>query len=207
MGDVHPFAVAKPTGAIHREPRPNRPGARQSAIPRRWRTPGSGSVSNSRGWLPSGAARSGSKRFLHPAASAIPAPPTRTAEDKPMGETTPKITAFYDGAGPRCVRDREQDEPWAGPASASVCGFDITGQAERLRALGLDPRRALIELHVLDEHPRVRSELEAYILLLNRVPRLKPLAWLIGRPWIRPGLARLYHWSVRRRLRRSGRLV
>ena len=112
MGDVHPFAVAKPTGAIHREPRPNRPGARQSAIPRRWRTPGSGSVSNSRGWLPSGAARSGSKRFLHPAASAIPAPPTRTAEDKPMGETTPKITVFYDGACPRCVRDREQ---WVHP--------------------------------------------------------------------------------------------
>ena len=45
-----------------------------------------------------------------------------------MGETTPKITVFYDGAGPRCVRDRVQDEPWAGPAGASVCGFDLTGQ-------------------------------------------------------------------------------
>ena len=78
-----------------------------------------------------------------------------------MGETPPKITVFYDGTGPRCVRDREQDEPWAGPASASVCGFDITGQDERRRALGLDPRRALTELHVLDEYPRVRSELEA----------------------------------------------
>ena len=122
-----------------------------------------------------------------------------------MGETTPKITVFYDGACPRCVRDRAQYEQWAGPASERVCWFDITGQDERLRALGIDPHRALTELHVLDEHQRIRSELDAYILLLNRVPRLKPLAWLVGRSWIRPGLARLYRWSVARRLRRSGR--
>ena len=122
-----------------------------------------------------------------------------------MRETTSKITVFYDGASPLCVRDRAPYEPWAGPAGASVCGFDLTGQDERLRALGLDPQRALTARHVLDEHPRVHSELDAYILLLGRVPRLKPLAWLIGRPWIRPGLARLYHCSVRRRLRRSGR--
>jgi predicted DCC family thiol-disulfide oxidoreductase YuxK len=66
-----------------------------------------------------------------------------------------------------------------------------------LRAFGIDPHRALTELHVLDEHQRVRSELDAYILLLNRVPWLKPLAWLIGRSWIRLWLARLYRGSVR----------
>jgi predicted DCC family thiol-disulfide oxidoreductase YuxK len=124
-----------------------------------------------------------------------------------MGETIPKSTVFYDGAGPRCVRDRTQYEPWAGPASASVCGFDITGQDERRRALGLDPRRALTELHVLDEQQHLRSELDAYILLLEKIPRLKPLAWLIGRPGIRPGRARFSRWSVARRLRRSGRLA
>ena len=124
-----------------------------------------------------------------------------------MRETMPKITVFYDGACPHCVRDREQYERWAGPAGASVCWFDITRQDERLRALGLDPRRALTELHVLDEHQRVRSELDAYILLLDRIPWLKPLAWLLGRFWIRPWLARLYRWSVARRLRRSGRLA
>ena len=58
----------------------------------------------------------------------------------------------------------------------------------------------------MDENQRLRSELEAYILLLAKIPWLKPLAWLIGRPWIRPWLARLYHWRVDRRLRRSGRL-
>jgi len=124
-----------------------------------------------------------------------------------MSETEHPITVFYDGACPRCVRDRERYEQWAGPAGASVCGFDLTGQDERLHELGIDPRRALTELHVLDEHQRLRSELDAYIVLLERVPRLKPLAWLIGRPWIRPGLARLYRGSVARRLRRSGRLA
>jgi predicted DCC family thiol-disulfide oxidoreductase YuxK len=122
-----------------------------------------------------------------------------------MGEPEPEITVFYDGACPRCVRDRARYERWAGRAGESVCWFDLTGQDERLRALGIDPRRALTELHVLDERRRVRSELDAYILLLDRVPRLKPLAWLIGRPRIRPWLARLYRRGVERRLRRSGR--
>jgi len=124
---------------------------------------------------------------------------------KTMNETEPQITVFYDGAGPRCVRDRAQYERWAGPAGEGVCWFDITGQDEQLRALGIDPHRALTERHGLDEHQRVRSELDAYILLLNRVPRLKPRAWLIGRLWIRPWLARLSRWRVARRLRRSGR--
>jgi len=116
-----------------------------------------------------------------------------------------RATWDYDGACPRGVRDREHDEQWAGPAGERVCGFDITGQDEQLRALGIDPRRVLTERHVLDEHRQIRSELDAYIRLLERVPWLKPLAWRIGRPWIRPWLARLYHWGVQRRLHRSGR--
>ena len=123
-----------------------------------------------------------------------------------MSETEHPITVFYDGACPSCVRDRQHYEKWAGQADAPVCWFDITGQDERLRELGIDPRKALTELHVLDEHRQIRSELDAYILLLAKIPWLKPLAWFIGRPWIRPWLARLYRWSVQRRLRRSGRL-
>jgi len=122
-----------------------------------------------------------------------------------MHEATPKITVLYDGACPRCVRDRARYERWAGPASEGIRWFDITGQDERLRALGLDPRRALTERHGLDEQQHLRSELDAYILLLEKIPRLKPLAWLIGRPGIRPGRARLSRWRVARRLRRSGR--
>ncbi|MBY4679095.1 thiol-disulfide oxidoreductase DCC family protein [Marinobacterium arenosum] len=116
-----------------------------------------------------------------------------------------KITVYYDGACPRCVRDRQQYEKLAGKAGERVCWFDITGHEAQLRELGIDPARALKELHVRASDGRILSELDAYILLMRQVPRLAPLAWLIGLPLIRPLLARLYHWSVRRRLQTSGR--
>ena len=52
----------------------------------------------------------------------------------------------------------------------------------------------------------ILSELDAYILLMSKVPILRPLAWLIGLPLIRPILSKTYHWNVNRRLQRSGRL-
>ena len=70
-----------------------------------------------------------------------------------MNETEHPSTVFYDGAGPRCVRDGERYGQGAGPAGERVCGFDITGQDERLRARGLDPRRAATELHVPEPGP------------------------------------------------------
>lgn len=127
-------------------------------------------------------------------------------DSKSTSEGEGKLTVYYDGACPRCVRDRENYEKLAGKGAEAVSWFDITGREEELRALGIDPRRALTELHVRDERGRVRSELDAYILLLGRVHRLKPLAWLIGLPVIRPLLSRLYRAGVARRLRRSGRL-
>jgi predicted DCC family thiol-disulfide oxidoreductase YuxK len=75
-----------------------------------------------------------------------------------------------------------------------------------LRETGIDPHKALTELHVKDEKQQILSEMDAYILLMSKVPLLKPLAWLIGMPLIRPLLARIYHRQVNRRLRRSGRL-
>jgi predicted DCC family thiol-disulfide oxidoreductase YuxK len=131
---------------------------------------------------------------------------------KPFGEADPmrddrgKIVVYYDGACPSCVRDRRRYEALAGRGRETVCWFDITGREEQLRQLGLDPRKALMELHVRDEQGRIRSELDAYILLMGRVPLLKPLAWLVSLPAIRPWLAHLYHDRVTRRLRKSGRL-
>jgi predicted DCC family thiol-disulfide oxidoreductase YuxK len=123
-----------------------------------------------------------------------------------MSEDEGKITVYYDGACPRCVRDRRHYEKLAGDSREQVRWFDITGREDQLREIGIDPHKALTELHVRDENGRIRSELEAYILLMRRVPLLKPLAWLIGLPVIRPLLARLYHGMVVRRLRKSGRL-
>lgn len=112
-----------------------------------------------------------------------------------------KIVVYYDGACPKCIRDRQNYEKLAGESGADVCWFDITGQDEQLRQVGIDPQKALTELHVSDKSGRVVSELDAYILLMNKIPRLKPLAWLIGLPLIRPLLAKIYHWQVNRRLR------
>lgn len=123
-----------------------------------------------------------------------------------MSEEKPKITVFYDGACPSCIKDRKNYEKLAGKSGEDVCWFDISGQDAHLRDIGIDPHKALSELHVRDEHQQIVSELDAYILLMSRVFLLKPLAWLIGLPVVRPLLASLYHRMVNRRLKRSGRL-
>ncbi len=123
-----------------------------------------------------------------------------------MNSGNAKIKVYYDAACPKCVKDRQTYEKLAGPASENVCWIDITGQEKLLREIGIDRQKALTELHVQDEHQKILSELDAYILLLGKVSILKPLAWLIGLPLIRPLLAKIYHWQVNRRLRLSGRL-
>lgn len=116
------------------------------------------------------------------------------------------ITVYYDGACEKCVRDREKYEAMAGASGRDVEWFDITGQDKELKHLGIDPKLALTELHIRDADGRILSELDAYIVLMSRVPRLKPIAWLISRPLIRPLCASLYHSMVIRRLKREGRL-
>ena len=123
-----------------------------------------------------------------------------------MSQDKAKIIVYYDGACPKCVKDRLNYEKLAVKAGENVCWMDITCQEEQLREIGIDTHKALSELHVKDESQQILSELDAYILLMSRVPLLKPLAWLIGMPLIRPLLARIYHWQVNRRLRLSGRL-
>ena len=123
-----------------------------------------------------------------------------------MNQSKKKITVYYDGACPSCIKDRENYEKLAGKGGEDVCWFDIAGQNAHLRDIGIDPYKALSELHVCDEHQQIVSELDAYILLMSRVSLLKPLAWLIGLPVIRPLLSSLYHRMVNRRLKKSGRL-
>jgi predicted DCC family thiol-disulfide oxidoreductase YuxK len=123
-----------------------------------------------------------------------------------MNQDKPKIIVYYDGACPKCVKDRSTYEKLAGKAGENVFWTDITGQETLLCELGIDPHKALTELHVQDEKRQILSEMDAYMLLMSKVPLLKPLAWLIGLPLIRPLLAKIYHWQVSRRLRLSGRL-
>ncbi len=123
-----------------------------------------------------------------------------------MTQDKRKICVYYDGACPKCVKDRQTYEKLAGKVGDDVCWIDITGQEQRLCELGIDPVKALTELHVKDENERILSEMDAYILLMSKVPVLKPMAWLIGLPLIRPLLASIYHRLVNRRLYQSGRL-
>ena len=116
------------------------------------------------------------------------------------------VTVYYDGACPSCVKDRYRYEKLSGKSAKHIRWFDITGQEERLREIGIDPLMALKALHVKTENQQILSEIDAYILLMNKVTLLRPLAWLIGLPLIRPMLSRVYHWQVNRRLWRDGRL-
>jgi predicted DCC family thiol-disulfide oxidoreductase YuxK len=117
-----------------------------------------------------------------------------------------KITVYFDGACPKCVKDRYQYEKLSGAAGKNVNWFDITGQDEILKRIGIDPQKALMELHLKNENQEILSEIDAYITLLEKIPLLKPVAWLIGLPLIRPVLSKVYRRRVNRRLRRSGRL-
>ncbi len=124
---------------------------------------------------------------------------TNTASGDPL-------IVYYDGACPRCRRDRDRYCSWAGTTAKQVQWLDITGRDEELRSAGIEPQAALTELHVRDAAGSVHRELDAYILLMSRVNRLRPLAWMISLPVVRSWLSPLYRLWVRRRLRRSGRL-
>ncbi len=117
-----------------------------------------------------------------------------------MSRNENRIIVYYDAACPKCVKDRQSYEQMAGESGNDVCWRDITGRDDELWKLGIDPCKALIKLHVQDQHGRIFSEINAYILLMQRVPRLRPVAWLIGLPLIRPIVAFLYHCMVNRRL-------
>ena len=123
-----------------------------------------------------------------------------------MKRDTGKITIFYEGACPICIRDRRRYERLARGAAERIVWFDINGREAQLRARGIDPEKALLALHVMDGRGRILSSIDAYVLLLDNIPLLKPLARLIDLPLVRPRLDARYRRQVRRRLARSGRL-
>ncbi len=123
-----------------------------------------------------------------------------------MTESDNKITVYYDGACPRCIRDRENYEHLDPEGAAGVEWFDITGRDQELIELDINPRKALTELHIRTADGRILSELDAYRVLMARIPRYRLLGWLIGLPLIRPLASHLYRRMVTRRLKRQGRL-
>ena len=119
---------------------------------------------------------------------------------------TNSVTIFYDGACPICVKDRRFYERLAGKGGDDLIWLDISNQHDLLKSLGIEPLAAIQELHIQLSNGQIVKELDAYIHLMQRIWLLKPIAWLISLPIIRPWLANLYHRKVNARLKRQGRL-
>ncbi|TDN99195.1 MULTISPECIES: thiol-disulfide oxidoreductase DCC family protein [Halomonas] len=118
----------------------------------------------------------------------------------------PSLKVYYDALCPICRRDRTRYERWAGEAGRAVAWCDVTEHQQELREKGVDPQAALLSLHVEEKNGRIVEGIDAYVRLMRRVPRLKPFAWLIGLPGLKPLLRWGYDRWVRRRLGREGRL-
>lgn len=120
-------------------------------------------------------------------------------------EDSIQLKVYYDAACPLCRRERQRYESWQ-KAAQGVVWLDVNTHHEHLRARDVDPREALLSLHVEDSAGQFHDGIDAYALLMRRVPRLRPLAWIIGLPIIKPVLTWVYERQVRRRLARDGRL-
>ena len=116
------------------------------------------------------------------------------------------LYVYYDAACPGCRRDRARYERWAGRTGRDVIWCDLNEHHDELRRKGIDPEAALMSLHVELSSGEIREGIPAYIALMQRVPRLKPLAWLIGLPGIRHVVRYAYDRWVKWRLKRQGRL-
>lgn len=116
----------------------------------------------------------------------------------------PVVTVFYDGVCPICVREMQQYRRYE--TDGAIIWFDITGQDAWLKSHGIDPQAALLELHVLDQDGELVLGVDAFILLWQRAPLFKPLAWLVSLPGIKSLTKHSYGWFVRRRLAKEGRL-
>jgi predicted DCC family thiol-disulfide oxidoreductase YuxK len=115
-----------------------------------------------------------------------------------------KVKVFYDGACPSCQRDRRWYDFFARKNSVDWC--DITGRDDELRQQGIDPDDALTQLHVENAEGRIVNDIEAYQLLFDRILIFKPVAWLMGLPWIKEWLRLVYRKWVNKRLTKEGRL-
>jgi len=59
-------------------------------------------------------------------------------KEKHGNKNNAQITVYYDGACPKCIRDRQSYEKLSGQSGEDVCWFDITGRDNQLRELGMN---------------------------------------------------------------------
>ncbi|MDR5887837.1 MULTISPECIES: thiol-disulfide oxidoreductase DCC family protein [Halomonadaceae] len=119
--------------------------------------------------------------------------------------TNAMINVYYDAICPGCRKDRRRFERWAGKRARDIDWLDVTEHQQLLRDKGIAPEAALRSLHIELSDGRMIEGIDAYRLLMQRIPLFYPVAWLIGLPGIKQALRRYYdHW-VKKRLEREGR--
>ena len=115
-------------------------------------------------------------------------------------EKDKQITVYYDQSCPSCVEDRRVFERLAGKRASRFIWFDITHQDEALLELGIQPMKALRELHIKTANGKIYSEMDAYSIIMKQIPLLWPLGVVICLPIIKPILSHFYRKSVDKRL-------
>lgn len=121
-----------------------------------------------------------------------------------MPSTIP-INVFYDAQCPLCRKERRRYERLAGKRANNIAWFDVSEHQHALREKGVDPAMALRSLHIEVAQGQLIEGIDAYRLLMARIPLLMPVAWVIGLPGIKSGLRALYDRWVKRRLQKQGR--
>ena len=115
------------------------------------------------------------------------------------------INVFYDAQCPLCRQERRRYERWAGLHGEDIGWLDVSEHERSLREKGVEPAMALRSLHIETAQGQMVEGIDAYRLLMKRIPLLLPVAWLIGLPGIKSALRALYDAWVKRRLKKQGR--
>jgi len=122
------------------------------------------------------------------------------------GYLDPRPIVFFDGACPLCRReiahyrriDRMQRLHWV----------DAATEAKILAAHGLDPERAMAELHVLDGNGRWQRGVDAFLVIWSHLPAYRWLARLVSVLRLRAPVGFAYRrfaaWRYRHRCGTSG---
>lgn len=109
--------------------------------------------------------------------------------------TKNRIKVYYDGACHLCSReisyyyrlDHDKKFEWI-----NIAAPEFNSKAE-----GLDPVQIQKVMHVRLPSGKIKTAVEAFIVIWSQYPKFKHLAWFASQPWIKPFLTLGYHSFAR----------
>ena len=125
--------------------------------------------------------------------------------ERPQSEDGQPVTVFYDGACPVC--SREVDLYSKLDRSCAVRWHDVSVDAGDLETDGVTQAEALARLHVRLPDGRLRTGVQAFIAIWERLPGFRFLAPVARWAPVRWVLERGYDWYAPRRTRLTRRLA